>query len=76
MLTELDSVFDGYMHRRFSQSIDGWMNEQPNVADYPSVQNAKDTLALFNELCKARKEIWDLKKKLSYYKPVTDNAVS
>ena len=63
-LTESDSIFDGFMHRNFNPEIDGWRNEMPDDKDYPSVRNALDTIAMFEELRAAKRRIWDLEKKL------------
>lgn len=54
-------VFDGFCERPFNPETDGWMNEMPDINDYPAVQNAKDVLCLFEELKAARKENWQLR---------------
>lgn len=64
-----DYIFDGFAHRGFDAKHDGWRNELPDVNDYPSVTHAQDTLAMFQELCEARKRIWELKQELKLWKP-------
>ena len=67
-LTEQDCLFDGFVWRSFDPKIDGWRNELPDIKDYPSVQNAKDTLALFEELRGAHRRIWRLEQEINRLK--------
>lgn len=67
-LKEGDQVFDGFCHRGFSPSIDGWRNELPTENQFPAVRQAKEILALFDALSEARIEIWRLKKDVAHYK--------
>ena len=69
-LTENDHLFDGFAHRCFNEAIDGWRNEMPDESDYPGVAAARDTMALFGELCEAKRRIWDLERRLGYYEKV------
>jgi hypothetical protein len=66
-LNDNDTVFDGYMHRRYDEKLDGWRNEIPNLDDYLCAQVAHDVLAMFNELREAKRRIWQLEKQLSIY---------
>lgn len=68
-LTERDHIFDGFEHRNFEPSIDGWRNRLPDVADYPSVRNAMDTIAMFEELRAAQRRIWELEQEVKMWKP-------
>ena len=69
-LTENDHIFDGFAHRNFDPKFDGWRNEIPDGRDYRCVQNARDTLALFDELCAAKRRIWELEQEVDMWKPV------
>lgn len=75
-LTEQDHIFDGFAHRNFDPSIDGWRNELPDVNDYPSVRNAMDTIAMFEELRAAKRRIWELEQEVKMWKPVAMPAVT
>jgi hypothetical protein len=55
-----DHLFDGFMHRPFCEELDGHLRTKPQVADYPSVQSARETLSLFDELTAAKYRIWQL----------------
>lgn len=57
-------VYDGFIHRPFSEDRDGWVDTLPLESDYPSVTMARDVLALYNELCVARRRIWELEQRL------------
>ena len=63
-----DHIFDGFCHRGFDPSIDGWRNEVPTESEFPAVKQAKEILALFDALSEARVEIWRLKKDVAHYK--------
>ena len=69
-LTDSDYIFDGFAHRNFNPSIDGWRNELPDVMDYPSVRIAMDIIALFDELQAAKRRIWELEKEVEMLKPL------
>lgn len=71
-LTDKDSVFDGFCHRPFMEELDGWRNEMPTVAHYPSVVAARDTLAMFEEICALREEVWRLKREVASLKRHSD----
>lgn len=75
-LTERDYIFDGFAHRNFDPSIDGWRNELPDVNDYPSVLNARDTIDMFEDLLYAKRRIWELEQELNMWKPVAMQAVT
>lgn len=62
-MKEGDYLFDGFCHRGFNPDIDGWRNELPDEADYPPVAMAHDVLAMFQELCALRRELWMAKKR-------------
>lgn len=63
------AVFDGFMHRPYDESIDGWMREVPDVSEYPSVQAAQDTLALFERVQRLTRENWELRQALNRLQP-------
>ena len=75
-LTEHDQIFDGFAHRNCEPSIDGWRNEMPEVNDYPSVRNAMDTIAMFDELRAAKRRIWELEQEVKMWKPVAMQTVT
>jgi hypothetical protein len=75
-LTERDHIFDGFATRNFEPSIDGWRNEIPDANDYPSVRNAMDTIAMFEELRAAKRRIWELEEEVKMWKPVAMQAVT
>jgi hypothetical protein len=75
-LTEQDHIFDGFAHRNFEPGLDGWRNELPDVNDYPSVRNAMDTIAMFEELRAAKRRIWELEQEVNMWKPVAMQAVT
>lgn len=75
-LDESDYLFDGFAHRPFNEKMDGWRNALPDAADYPSVTAAMDTLAMFEELKSARRQIWELKQELALWKPVGMKAIT
>lgn len=66
--SEGDSLFDGVCHRPYNPDIDGWLNEQPESEEYPSVQMAQDILLMFDEIKRLRKENWELRKERNNYK--------
>jgi hypothetical protein len=68
-LDEHDHIFDGFAHRNFNPSTDGWRNALPDMADYQSVKNARDVLCLFDELCAAKQKIWELEQQVKMLKP-------
>lgn len=55
-------LFDGFMHRPYSEELDGHLKTRPVAADYPAVQLAMETLNLFDELRTAKYRIWELEK--------------
>lgn len=57
------SVFDGFCHRPYDEEFDGWMLEQPEEYEYPSIQMARDILMMFQEIQVLRRENWQLKKR-------------
>jgi hypothetical protein len=57
-LKDNDPIFDGFAHRGFREDMDGWLNEQPDAHDYPALQNAYDTLAMFEEIKVLRRQLW------------------
>jgi hypothetical protein len=59
------TVFDGYCERGFDENMDGWILEQLDERDIPSVQMAKDILALYAEANALRRENWQLRKDLA-----------
>jgi hypothetical protein len=63
-------VFDGFCHRPFDEGMDGWMRNMPKEIDYPSVQAARETLHLFDELKAAKYRIWELEKENERMKEV------
>lgn len=65
-----DYLFDGFAHRGFQEDIDGWINDQPCAMDYPAVVQAESTLRMFDELCAARREIWELKKRVRRHEDI------
>lgn len=67
---EGDYLFDGFAHRSFNESIDGWRNALPDPRDYPAVRQAQAVLDLFEELGAARIRIWELEKEVALYKPL------
>jgi hypothetical protein len=71
---EGDQVFDGFAHRGFVESIDGWRNVVPDENEYAAVRQANAVLDLFTELREARIRIWELEKEVSRYKPLFDQA--
>jgi hypothetical protein len=68
-LTEHDHIFDGFAHRNFNPQFDGWRNELPDPALYPSLQMAQDIVAMFDELSEARRKIWHLEQELKLWRP-------
>lgn len=76
VLTDRDSIFDGFAHRNFDPKFDGWMNELPSIQDYPSVRNAMDVIAMFEELKTARRRIWELEQEVNLWKPVAMKQVT
>ena len=66
-LTKKDNIFDGFIHRPFDPSIDGWRNEIPDENDYPSVPLARDILGMWYELCSAKRRIWELEQMLGIH---------
>jgi hypothetical protein len=69
-----DYIFDGFAHRAFDERLDGWMNALPDPDDYPAVQQARDVLAMFEEIRALRKENWHLQKELNQLKPLVYGA--
>jgi hypothetical protein len=61
------SIFDGFCHRPYIERLDGWKMEQLESDDVPSVQMARDVIALFDEVNALRHENWELRKRLSDY---------
>jgi hypothetical protein len=55
-------IFDGFAYRPFNEDTDGWIDDQPDISDYPAVQNAQNILSMFDEIKELRKEVWRLKK--------------
>lgn len=72
---EGDYLFDGFAHRSYNESIDGWRNALPDPAAYACVRNANDILDLFEELSAARRRIWELEKEVALYRPLLDQAI-
>ena len=71
-LTEQDSIFDGFAHRNFREDIDGWMNEQPKLSEYPEVKMAYGVIELFEELKAVKRELWHTKRMLELWqKPIS-----
>ena len=64
MLTHRDSIFDGFCHRPFNERSDGWMNEMPEVRNYPAVEQAQSVLDMWAEMRALRKENWELRQKV------------
>lgn len=67
-LNKNDYIFDGFAHRGFDPTTDGWMNRIPNVEDFLSVRVATDILTLFDHLCDAKRKIWHLEQELALWK--------
>lgn len=71
-----DYLFDGFCHRSFDESIDGWRNALPDPTLYPSVQHAQDVLAMFDELSAAKRRIWELEKEVALFKPIVFDTIT
>ena len=67
-------LFDGFAHRNFAPTIDGWRNEMPDASGYSCVQVASDTLALYDDLCAAKRRIWELEQEVKMWKPIAQHA--
>lgn len=61
-------VFDGFCHRPFKEEMDGWVEEQLTPVEVPSVQVARDILALYNECNALRRELWQAKQELKLWR--------
>lgn len=67
-----DYVFDGLMHRPFSEALDGWRNRMPNPAEFPSVFSLiGDINEMLAELAAARRRVWELEREVLRWKPAT-----
>ena len=64
-ITIQDSIFDGFMHRPYTPTTDGWVNEMPDPSEYPAVQLAEHILSMFDEIRVLRKRNWELKQQLA-----------
>lgn len=64
---EGDQVFDGFCHRPYDESIDGWRNEIIPESQYPSLAIAQDILAMHQEINELRIANWRLRTQLSIY---------
>lgn len=63
-LTEQDYLFDGFAHRPFNPSIDGWMNAQTSERTYPVVDMARQVLEMMGRIQELERENWRLKRDL------------
>lgn len=70
-LTEKDCIFDGFAYRNFIENVDGWRNRIPDPYDYPAVAAANNVIDIYDELCAAKRKIWELEKELKHYKEIT-----
>jgi hypothetical protein len=67
---EGDYLFDGFAHRPYNESMDGWRNALPDPHDYPAVRQANAVLDLFEDLADARRRIWELEKENAMLRPL------
>ena len=63
-----DYLFDGFAHRGYDETLDGWRNVTPEPSDYACVRQAEDVVRLFDDLSRARVRIWELEKELKLWK--------
>jgi len=63
----INYVDDGYCQRPFDEERDGWLDEQLPEHVVPSLQIAKDIIALYQEVNELRRENWQLKKQSELY---------
>jgi len=69
--TDKDYVFDGFCHRPFNPTTDGWMNELGDEESSMAVMMAREILDLHNKLRAARKTIWSLEQDLKRERAIT-----
>ena len=55
-------VFDGFCYRSYNEDTDGWIEDQPSSKEFPSIDMARDIVAMFEEISRLRREVWRLKK--------------
>ena len=67
---EGDYLFDGFAHRSYNESIDGWRNAIPNPSDFPAVVQAQAVIDLYDALCEARVQNWRLQKEVEQLRPL------
>jgi hypothetical protein len=63
-----DYIFDGFMHRPYDESLDGWRNEVISSSEYLCLEVAESTLDLKARYNALVKEHWALQKELKHYK--------
>lgn len=55
-------IDDGFVQRPYREDLDGWMEDQLDEREVPSLQMAKDILALYDEVNELRRENWRLRR--------------
>jgi len=64
VLDETNYLFDGFAHRRFEPSIDGWRNTQIQRGEFNAVEMAQSILSMADEINRLRRENWELRRDL------------
>lgn len=72
---EGDYLFDGFAHRSYDESMDGWRNRMPDPNAYLCTRHANSVLDLFEDLAVAHRRIWELEKECAQYKTLFDQAI-
>lgn len=57
------TVFDGFCHRQFNESLDGWRRTQIRPGDFSAVDLAFQIIEMADEINRLRREIWELKQR-------------
>lgn len=67
---EGDYLFDGFAHRSYNESMDGWRNALADPDSYDCVKQANSVLDLFEDLQIARRRIWELEREVAILRPL------
>lgn len=64
---EGDYIFDGFMHRGYDETVDGWRNEMPDEMEFPVLGFVEQIREMGLEIATLRKENWQLRQRLEVH---------
>ena len=57
---EQTDVFDGFCHRQWNESLDGWRRSQIQPGEFPVLEMAHQIIDMAAEINRLRRQVWEL----------------